>query len=90
MMNKENLKDSLKKLHTNLGAADQIDDELKDLLQVLDKDIQNLLAKEEHDESIADALGERVQEISATFAARHPKLEPILRDIRDMLARLGV
>jgi hypothetical protein len=89
-MNSDNLKDTLKKLHTNLEGSGKADSELKDLLQALDSDIHLLLAKEAHDSATAAGLVERVQFISAKFAARHPHIEPLLREVVDILTGMGI
>ena len=41
-------------------------------------------------ESTTYGLAERSQEITAKFAARHPRLEPALRELGTMLANMGI
>lgn len=89
-MEPENLKDTLKKLHASLETSAKVDSELRDLLQVLDDDIHLLLGKEAYDLSQAAGLAERAQFISARFAARHPHIEPLLRELVDILTGMGV
>ncbi len=92
-METEHLKKSLKSLHTHLEGAEQVDAELRDLLQVLNSDIQELLARapsNEAEESTTFGLAERSQEITAQFAAKHPALEPALRELTQILANLGI
>lgn len=88
------LKSSLKTLQADLAHAGPVDAELEELLQNLDRDIQALLERnrEEHPEggTTTYGLAERSQEISAKFAAEHPKLEPALREIGRMLSNIGV
>jgi hypothetical protein len=88
-----NLKASLKSLHANLATAGPIDEELQDLLKQLDGDIKTLLergAEPEPGESTTYGLAERTQEISARFAAKHPKLEPALRELGNILSSMGI
>lgn len=89
-MSTNDLKQTLIKLHANLEAAENVDPELKEILQVLDKDIQALLDKDETDDSISGELVERSQAISAQFAAEHPQLEPVLRELGQILHRMGI
>lgn len=37
-----------------------------------------------------DGLTSRAQALSARFAARHPHLEPVLRELTDTLQRIGI
>ena len=89
-----NLKESLKSLRANLASADNVDEELQDLLLQLEGDIKGLL--ERRAESAAQegtttyGLAERTQEITAKFAAQHPTLEPALRELGNILASMGI
>ena len=72
-----------------------MDEELHGLLQKLDGDIQLLLEKraaqeQEEAESTTYGLAERSQELSAKFAVKHPKLEPALRELGEILANMGI
>ena len=89
-MTADKLKESLKQLHANLETTGQVDPELKELLQVLEGDIQSLLRKETRDASDAAGLADRAQAISAKFAAEHPHVEPVLRDLGNILASMGI
>jgi hypothetical protein len=89
-MTADNLKESLKQLHANLETTGQVDPELKQLLQMLDSDIQLLLAKEARSTEDANGLADRAQAISAKFAAEHPHVEPALRDLGNILSSMGI
>lgn len=87
------LKAHLKSLHANLAHTGQVDEELKDLLLQLDGDIKALLerrAQQEDEEIDTYGLAERSQEITARFAAQHPKLEPALRELGTILSNMGI
>ena len=86
----EALKSKLKELHVGLEGAEPPDAELMQLLQVLESDIRTLLIKQVPAQSDTVGLASRAQTISAKFAARHPHLEPALRELTDMLASLGI
>lgn len=85
------LKDSLKSLHATLSSTGEVDEELLDLLRQLDSDIKVLLEQPPADAgSTTYGLAERTQELSARFAAQHPKLEPALRELSSILGAMGV
>lgn len=89
-----NLKAHLKDLHANLASAGEVDEELQALLRQLDGDIKALLEKRANDETgdvtTTYGLAERSQEITARFAAQHPRLEPALRELGNILASMGI
>jgi hypothetical protein len=74
--------------------AAQLKEHLKNLHA--DGDIKNLLDKPGADddadpeESVTYGLAERSQELTARFAAQHPKLEPALRELGNMLSNMGI
>ena len=90
------LKESLHQLRSNLESSGPVDEELQGLLQKLDGDIHLLLEKraaqeaQEEPESTTYGLAERSQELSAKFAVKHPKLEPALRELGEILANMGI
>ena len=95
--NASNLKQHLKTLHADLASTGEVDAELKDLLRQLDGDIKTLLerrlqedAGHETTDSTTYGLAERSQEITAKFAAQHPRLEPALRELGNILASMGI
>jgi hypothetical protein len=89
-MDTNSLKETLKTLHANLESTDNVDAELKELLRALDRDIHQLVDKEMHDAPATAGLIERAQAISAKLAIQHPHMEPALREVADMLARMGI
>ena len=90
------LKESLQQLQSNMESSGPVDEELQGLLQKLDGDIRLLLEKraaleaQDEPESTTYGLAERSQELSAKFAVKHPKLEPALRELGEILANMGI
>lgn len=89
-MSSEQLKASLKTLHENLNGTDQVDAELSELLALLSSDIHQLLSKERTEEDNLSHLGDRTVALSAKFAAQNPHLESGLRELGEILARMGI
>ena len=98
-----NLKQHLKTLHADLASTGEVDAELTDLLRQLDGDIKTLLERRRQEDtgpagatstsstaSTTYGLAERSQEITAKFAAQHPRLEPALRELGNILASMGI
>lgn len=95
-MSNEQLKTTLKNLQRHLETAgSSVDEETKNLLKSLDSDIHELLQQEKtvaEDRSGEDraSLAERAQELSARFAAQHPQLEGVLRQLGITLEGMGI
>ncbi len=93
-MSNDQLKNTLKDLHLHLEATGSVDTELKTLLQALDQDIHHLLSQAPPADADADTdeggLADRAQELSAKFAAQHPQLEKLLRELGSTLERMGI
>jgi len=89
--NEDTLKAHLKNLHRSLEATGEVDDELEMLLRQLDGDIRHVLEKRADDpDANTYGLASRSQEITARFAARHPTLEPALRQLGNILNNMGI
>ena len=90
-MNTSNLKQALIALKAALDSGEPLDPEMVALLKALDSDIkvrlQQSTAPLPEQESL---LTVRSREISAKFAAEHPHLEPVLRELTDTLHRIGI
>ncbi len=83
----DRLKDTLEDLHRRLADTDDVDPELKELLEVLDGDIHKLLETGAPEPA---GLASQAESVASRFAARHPQLEGVLREIADALARVGI
>ena len=90
-MSNEQLKATLKDLHRHLESAGPgVDDETRNMLQGLDSDIQALLQRQAASAEDHAGLAERAQELSAGFAAQHPQLEGVLRQLGIALEGMGI
>jgi hypothetical protein len=94
------LKAHLQSVHAGLAETNHVDPELRSLLTQLDGDIHTLLQRREAEAAAGVHTGEepthtygmaeRAQELTARFAARHPRLEPALRQLSTMLSNMGI
>ena len=90
-MSNDELKRLLLQVHEGLRNTEQVDVELKPLLQQLNSDIETALLKDvRSDDPLLASLNQRSMDISARFAAQHPKLEPLLRELGSILEKIGV
>lgn len=88
-MQKEQLKETLTTLHQELAGEEIVDPELRALLATLDDDIHKLLlaeAQPPETQGVADAA----EALAARFAAEHPRLEALVRELVATLAKMGV
>lgn len=82
----EQLKAKLSQLHTTLAQVDQLDDDSKSMLKQLDTDIQRLLDNEKVD----DDLNTRIEQQAVAFEGRHPSMSAVLKDMMDLLSKMGI
>lgn len=81
-MSKESLHDALARLHAELQAAPQLDDEARRLLAAVSEDIGRTTGSAAH--------APRLEALAVRFEADHPALAARLRGIADALGRVGL
>lgn len=86
----EKLKKTIQRVHEELGKSQEVDEDLRRMLLELDRDIDRILTNEPGDTEDADTISERVEEIASRFSAEYPRLEMLLREVSDTLAKLGI
>ena len=84
-MSKERIKDLLAQLREEIRNTD-VDDELQDLIGELDHDIQGVI---ENDTDV-NAVVDRAKELEANFMTSHPNAERFVREVIDLLVRMGI
>ena len=89
-MPRDQIQTKLAELHAELEKLDGVDEELLALLKTVDGDIHALLGEEQPDAEATNQLMERVEEVGADFAARHPQLERFFQELVAVLGRLGI
>jgi ABC-type transporter Mla subunit MlaD len=88
-MNDKNLKELLNRLNDVLDETDQVDEETLVLVRELDQEIHRLTesgAPSEEYEGVID----QAKSVQARFALEHPVAERFLREIVDLLSRVGI
>ncbi len=86
-MSKERIKELLGQLREELRTTD-IDEEVERLLSELDDDIDNVI-DEDDDVDLSEVI-ERAKEVEASFATNYPTAERFVREVIDLLVRMGI
>ncbi len=83
-MDTPDLHAALARLHAELNSAPQLDAEARRLLLEIATDIERLIGR------VGDAPhSSRLESLAVGFEAGHPALAASLRDIVDLLTRIG-
>lgn len=90
MPEKKQIKKTLADLHDALGDVKNLDPSLERLLRDVDADIHKLLEHEPESSEEVGPLQERLEELGAAFAARHPHTERFFQELVATLGRLGI
>ena len=88
-MDKERLKSLLISLHKELADAHEIDADTRELVRELDSDIQKLIDPAKAADHRASVL-EQADSLETRFAAKHPTAERFVREIIDILGKMGI
>lgn len=86
----DKVKEALSELHQALENVEQVDPAMLDLLKQVDGDIHNLLETQAPAQEETSALMQRIEELGADFAARHPHTERFFQELVSTLGRLGI
>ena len=91
-MNRTELEALLKKLQSELASGEPVDEDLRASLRQLDQDIQQVLGSGSplSESETEESLAQRAQEIDARFSAEHPYLANTLRDVMELLGKMGI
>ena len=90
-MEKQQLRETLEKLHGELGDRAQIDDETRALLKTLTDDINRLLSADAKDSADqVEPLSDQVHDLVLKFETDHPQLTSALNQVASALANMGI
>ncbi len=89
-MSNEELKSRLEELHQQLEAS-QVNAEDRNLLGHLMSDMVNIAGGEQPGESEGDlTVTERLEQKASEFEQRHPTVAGVMRQIADLLGKMGI
>jgi len=87
-MSNEKVRELLAKLHEEVQKT-ELDANTRSSLQELDSDIHQLLDSDTVEPGSATVV-EQAKLLEARFAIDHPTAERVMREVIDMLAKIGV
>jgi ABC-type transporter Mla subunit MlaD len=85
-MNKRTIQEILAQLRQELRRAEDIDPDSRRRTEELHRELEGVA----EDEGDFQSLRDRARELETQFAAEHPTLERIARELADALAKMGV
>jgi hypothetical protein len=83
----KDIKAFLAQLSKELQRSEDFDIEARQILDDLHKDVDQL---EEPGQTKIEPALDRIKELEAKFASKHPALERIVRELTDALAKMGI
>ena len=90
-MDKQEFREQLQRLHSQLQRLGAADESERELLQQLNSDIQALLEhREDYERHHYDSLGKRLRQTIEKFEASHPNVALLMGQIADALAKIGI
>ena len=87
-MSNARIKELLGQLQDEIGGT-SINEETRSLLRALESDIDDLLEGADNDSGENSVL-DRAQRLESSFAASHPLAERIIRELVEVLGKMGV
>ena len=90
-MDTQALRDRIQELRAELDEGDAGDAELKARLQAIDDELHTRLEMPGGGFAPdAQQLDEQVRTLALDFAERHPRLQPVLTQLTNLLANIGI
>lgn len=83
-MSSRRLTELLAELNRELKDHDELDADTRELLGKLNSDIERLAGAD------AESPIDRAKKLESRFAAEHPVAERIVRELADVLAKMGI
>jgi predicted metal-dependent hydrolase len=89
-MDKQKLHVQLAELDAELQQIESVDDNEREMLQKLAREIHEILEREGDHAQQYSGLGERLRESIAQLEASHPRITLLMRQLIDQLSPLGI
>jgi len=87
-MSTEQIKELLTRLQEEIQKT-ELDDETRELVRQLDTDIHDLIVTDT-DQQETNSIVERAKVLESNFATDHPAAEGFMREVIDLLVRMGI
>lgn len=87
-MSNTQIRELLAKLQDEIQKT-ELDDDTRAMVRDLDTDIHGLLEKEGGGDE-ADSVVEKARALETSFASEHPTIERFMREVIDVLVRMGI
>lgn len=87
-MSNTQIRELLAKLQDEIQKT-KLDDDTRSLVRDLDADIHDLLDPD-GDRAETDSVIEKARVLETNFATEHPTIERFMREVIDMLVRMGI
>jgi len=87
-MSNTQIRELLAKLQEEIQKT-ELDDETRSMVKELDSDIHGLLAADT-DQAKTDSVVEKARVLETNFATEHPTIERFMREVIDVLVRMGI
>ena len=87
-MSTEQIKELLAELQKEIHDT-ELDDETRSLVRQLDTDIHSMLAEDADEVEVGSVLT-RAKALETNFATDHPTAERFMREVIDVLVRMGI
>ena len=82
------LLDSVVELHSALETAENVEPEILEQARALDHQMHQMIKSNEL--KAEESLTSQLLELEAKFAAEHPTLEKLTREVIDRLSQMGI
>lgn len=89
-MPREKLQQLIASLHRELGSSGSLDEQSRELLQQLIRDLEDIAADKSPQTENRDSAAGQLETAALKFETDHPKLSMLLGDIMDTLGKLGI
>lgn len=87
-MSNEKIQELLSELRTEIDSS-ELDETTRTRLKLLDEELDQLLS-DDSDQGDISLVRQKAEELEVDFAVRHPVLENSIREIIDVLAKMGL
>ena len=83
----DRIKEVLAELSRELERAEDVDADVRETMRDLQQRVETL---DQSEQAAAESMLDRVKELESKFAASHPVLERIARELVDAVAKMGI